>query len=348
MENKIRLSVIMPVYNGAQYLYKSVGSLFRQGIAPSSFEVLLINDGSKDNSLDICHDLAKKHEEIRVIDKHNEGIAITRNRGLDEARGEWIAFLDDDDYLLDNGFAAAFKPYMDRSDVDIIQYWSDYDFWPMRPLEAGKKAEGRAWALIKEDKAFLPGFLWTHFYRRSWIEDHHIRFVDVAMSDDYLFASSVYLTNPYLLVTKSNILRYVVHEGSGSTARPKEYSRKVAHDAVVIYDSLCRKAHEEGADNDPELWKRCLAVMNTRKRLGITRMLSSRYNRQEWKAMKAFCVDTHFYPVLGNRNDSRKTRLEIDMMNSIMNNYLSYRIIELVFTKIVEPYVLPRLRYRLK
>lgn len=350
MNDNIRLSVIMPVYNAAVCLEKSVGSLFRQGLDPGTFEVLLINDGSKDNSLEVCKQLAEKHPEIRVVDKPNGGIADARNRGLDEAKGEWIAFLDDDDYLLDNGFAIAFKPYMGRKDVDLIRYGSDYDFWPVRPIEKGVLAEGRAWDLIKQGKAYLPGFLWIHCFRRSFLEEHHMRFEDVAMSDDYLFASSVYMYNPYLLATNAIILRYVVHEGSGSTSRPKAYSRKVAHDAVLIYDKLCKLADKVGATKDKDLWDRCLPDLNTRKRLGITRMLSSRYTHKEFKKMRQWCRETGFYPMViyGHNHGSIKEKFELWVMNAVMRSWFWHVVFRFLVVHIVEPFVLPKLRYRLK
>lgn len=348
MNNQIRLSVIMPVYNAENFLERSVGSLFRQGLSLGSFEVLLVNDGSTDNSLEVCRKLAEKHSEIRVIDKENGGIADARNRGLDEAKGEWLAFLDDDDYLLDSGYAIAFMPYMDRHDIDLIRYGSDYDFWPILPIEDGVIAEGKAFDLIKEDKAYLPGFLWTHFYRRSFIERHSIRFVDVAMSDDYLFASTAYLYNPALLITKATILRYVVREGSGSTSRPKDYSRKVAHDAVVIFDSLCKLGKRVGANRDEALWNRCIAVMNVRKRLGITRMLSSHYSHKEFKAMREFCRMTRFYPIVYVGKPNLRLKLELWIMNAVMHSWAWHIIFRFLMTCIVEPYILPKMRYCFK
>lgn len=350
MNNNLRLSVIMPVYNAERWLDKSVGSLFRQGLDAGTFEVLLVNDGSKDNSLEVCRQLAEKHPEIRVIDKPNGGIADARNRGLDEANGEWIAFLDDDDYLLDNGLSIVFKPYMNRKDIDLIRYGSDYDFWPLRPIDKTVLGEGRAWDLIREGKAYLPGFLWIHCFRRSFLEKHHMRFEDVAMSDDYLFASSVYLYNPYVLLTNAIILRYVVHEGSGSTSRPKAYSRKVAHDSVVIYVSLYKLAEQVGATKNKALWSKCLPDLNTRKRLGITRMLSSRYTYKEFKQMRKWCRETGYYPMsfYGDSRGRLRAKLELWVMNAVMRSWFWHVIFRFVEIHIVEPYILPHYRYHLK
>lgn len=89
------VSIIVPVYNSQSYLRKCIDSLLSQTY--SDFEILLINDGSKDQSGYICDEYAKKDNRIRVIHKANGGVSSARNRGLDEARGKYIMFCDGDD-----------------------------------------------------------------------------------------------------------------------------------------------------------------------------------------------------------------------------------------------------------
>lgn len=91
-DNNLFLSVIIPVYNAEKTLQRSVESLYRQGMNEQSFEVLLINDGSKDRSLELCNKLSSIHTNIRVIDKDNGGVASSRNVGLDHARGGVACF----------------------------------------------------------------------------------------------------------------------------------------------------------------------------------------------------------------------------------------------------------------
>ena len=94
------ISVIVPVYNTEKYLRRCIDSILSQTF--TDFELLLINDGSTDSSGEICDQYAAKDERIRVFHKENGGVSSARNVGLDEAKGEWIAFVDSDDYLLSN------------------------------------------------------------------------------------------------------------------------------------------------------------------------------------------------------------------------------------------------------
>lgn len=97
MENKKLISVIVPVYNVGQYLGKCLDSLLSQTY--ENLEILLIDDGSGDNSPALCDEYAAKDKRIRVIHKENGGLSSARNRGLDEATGDFIAFIDSDDYI---------------------------------------------------------------------------------------------------------------------------------------------------------------------------------------------------------------------------------------------------------
>ncbi len=91
------ISIIVPVYNVEKYLHRCIDSLLAQTF--SDFEILLVNDGSKDNSGMICDEYARKDSRIRVFHKENGGVSSARNMGLDNAKGDWIAFCDSDDWL---------------------------------------------------------------------------------------------------------------------------------------------------------------------------------------------------------------------------------------------------------
>lgn len=93
------LSIIVPVYNSSKYLKRCVESCFSQGFNSEEFEILLCNDGSIDNSLQIANDLQSKYNCIRVFSQENSGAGIARNLGLDYAYGKYVMFVDSDDYI---------------------------------------------------------------------------------------------------------------------------------------------------------------------------------------------------------------------------------------------------------
>ena len=112
------ISIIIPVYNAEKYLRQCIESVLAQTFL--DWELILVNDGSKDDSLNICREFAAKDSRITVIDKPNGGVSSARNRGLEEARGEWITFVDADDWL----DADALEIYFDalqRTGADIVK-----------------------------------------------------------------------------------------------------------------------------------------------------------------------------------------------------------------------------------
>ena len=98
-----KVSFIVPVYNAGKYLHRCIDSLMQQSF--TDFEVLLVDDGSSDDSGKICNDYAAKDERVKVFRKVNGGVSSARNLGLDNASGEYISFVDADDYLETNAMS---------------------------------------------------------------------------------------------------------------------------------------------------------------------------------------------------------------------------------------------------
>ena len=116
----MKISVIIPVYNAKKYVRKAVESVLQQ---PETGEILLIEDNSPDNCLQICQDLEKEHEKVRLLrhpDGKNYGAGATRNLGIKNAGFDYIAFLDADDYYLPGRFTVARKLFQQHYDIDGV------------------------------------------------------------------------------------------------------------------------------------------------------------------------------------------------------------------------------------
>lgn len=136
-----RVSVLMPVYNADQFLEESVGSILAQTY--TDFELLLLDDGSKDKSLEIAKKLAKKDPRIRVLpNKTNVGIVKTLNRGISLARGEFLARMDSDDFSLPNRFEVQVKYLDEHPDISICSSW----------IETFGNHNGNIWKLAVDPK----------------------------------------------------------------------------------------------------------------------------------------------------------------------------------------------------
>ena len=123
------ISVIIPIYNTEPYLVRCLDSvLYAEDL---NIEVICVNDGSRDHSLQICKDYQAKDQRIRILDQENSGVSIARNNGLKLARGKWVMFVDSDDVLL--------KPYYSM----IISVTEPYDLIMFDAIWGDKEIEGR-------------------------------------------------------------------------------------------------------------------------------------------------------------------------------------------------------------
>lgn len=119
----MKYSVIIPVYNAEDTLCRCVDSLVNQH--RDDAEIILINDGSQDNSANICRDYADRYPAVKFIDKENGGVSTARNRGLQEATGKYITFVDSDDWVAENYFSAIDTAY-ESFDYDLVQFSRKY------------------------------------------------------------------------------------------------------------------------------------------------------------------------------------------------------------------------------
>ena len=100
-----QLSIIVPIYNVEKYIRMCLESFFRQEMDEETFEVILVNDGTPDKSMEVISDIIEAHQNIHVINQENQGLSMARNNGMEIATGEYILFVDSDDLLIDNSLS---------------------------------------------------------------------------------------------------------------------------------------------------------------------------------------------------------------------------------------------------
>ena len=203
MKNFPVISVVVPVYNTEPYLYCCIDSILSQTF--TDFELLLIDDGSTDRSGVICDEYASKDKRIRAFHKENGGVSSARNKGLDEARGEWIAFVDSDDWTEPNYLMDLFTHISDKIDLVISYpkvYMSNFvcfedSFSSYMVLE-----KELFWRLFVENDLTRHVNPWGKLYRKSIIEENRIRFYEqIHWGEDavFLFSFMLHVYGVYVL-----------------------------------------------------------------------------------------------------------------------------------------------------
>lgn len=188
------ISIITPVYNAEKYLDECIQSVVNQTY--KNIELILINDGSKDRSLEICNKWANIDNRVVVIDKPNGGVATARNKGLEIAKGQLIGFVDNDDTIVPNMYETMYQDMIDN-DADIVMCNSCAYINGMRQDEGYKGytsfeigSEQLVKRMLTYEKIFCSS-VWSKLYRRELIGN--VRFLeDITLGDDYYFNGMIY------------------------------------------------------------------------------------------------------------------------------------------------------------
>lgn len=183
-----KISVIVPVYNVEKYFKKSVNSILKQTY--KNLEVILVDDESPDNCPKMCDEFAQKDSRVKVIHKKNGGVSSARNMGIDAATGEYIMFVDSDDWLTKNAVKALVEA-MEENIADFC-YGATVE---IAAINNGKNNKYQAQTIYKDEAEKLIVFLekcflspWSKLYKTNILKDNNIRFpLGVAYSEDTWF-----------------------------------------------------------------------------------------------------------------------------------------------------------------
>lgn len=210
-----KITVVVPVYNTAKYLPSCVGSLINQSV--DSYEVLLINDGSTDNSLEAAEELQRKHPDIiRVISQKNKGLGGARNTGIDNASGEFIMFVDSDDTVKPNALASLCNE-ITKAQADIIIYGLEYvDEQGNTLSKTAELGEERLVFTLSERPLILatdPSAC-NKLFRTSLFRDNNIYFPEHAWYEDLRTIPKLMLEAEKMVFIKEYFYNYLQRPGS--------------------------------------------------------------------------------------------------------------------------------------
>lgn len=190
MEEKL-VSIIVPVYKTKPYLERCVQSVMKQTY--TCWELLLVDDGSPDDSGLFCDELADKDKRIRVLHKVNGGVSSARNLGIRESKGEWIMFLDSDDFFKDSNYIERLIAVSENSDIVIsgFCYHSDIHGYNMAGITSQdmKYADHEYCPFVSKNlNRFDFLVVWAKLFNRQIIQTHHLQFNEkMVVAEDALF-----------------------------------------------------------------------------------------------------------------------------------------------------------------
>ncbi len=257
--SKAKVSVIVPIYNVEKYLNRCVDSVLSQTL--TDLEVILVDDGSPDNCGKICDQYAEKDGRIKVVHKKNGGLSSARNAGLDVATGEYIFFLDSDDWLENDGLEMLYQKATETG-VDFVRFRPYKANWPnlpeLAPYTDGPSCELRSGYYDRGDieREVLTRILATDsmtlgptvsacmaLYKSSFIRENNLRFdEEVKNSEDVIFSAEViYSANSFYYIEEAGVYCYYYNGDSISKGfKPDRFEKlkKLSYACEKIFSDL--------------------------------------------------------------------------------------------------------------
>lgn len=225
----MKLSIIIPVYNVENYIQECIESILNQGLSYDEFEVILVNDGSTDGSKNLCESIVSENFNIKLINQKNKGQSSARNKGLELAKGDFIFFIDADDYLKPN-YLKELLEIIEQNSLDFLGFECELTKKrfniSLSPQKLELVVKGNGFQLL-ENYNYNNG-PWWYIFKKSILDD-------LAFEEDRLCEDGIFTAQLIQKVSKGEIYNnkiYCYFENPTSTVKTtnKERNKKINRD----------------------------------------------------------------------------------------------------------------------
>jgi glycosyltransferase involved in cell wall biosynthesis len=274
----MKLSIIIPMFNSEKYISRCLDSVIDQNLSNDEYEILIINDGSTDNSLNICKGYESKHSNIKIISSKNRGQSSARNIGIQNSQGDYIYFIDSDDYIATNSLSIITEESL-KYDLDILCFKiirtktsdikgnnefkiKDYSLKILTGLNY----------LIDANNYYKEG-VWWYFVKKTYLNNLDLKFIEGRHLQDTIFNLELFINAQKVSFIPFDIYRYVINNiDSVWTNRNLKHIRKVIDDFTVItikFNQLLKKTNNSELTERMEYFRTHM-ILNMMKRLIIS------------------------------------------------------------------------------
>ena len=233
-----QLSIIVPVYNVEKYIRPFFESLFRQGLPDDIYEIIVVNDGTPDRSMEVVTDILEQHDNIIIINQENHGLSTARNTALDRAAGEYVLFLDPDDLLAKDSLPILLEKAVEtKADMilaDFIPFKdSEFSVFQQQPFtqESVTWEEKTGRELFMSELGYGRLCVWHRLHRREFLRKNNIRFIPGILSEDMPFSLECLYQAERCLKTGLVLNLYRKWEG----AITSNFTRKYISGWIIAY-----------------------------------------------------------------------------------------------------------------
>lgn len=204
------ISILVAVYNTQAYLDRCLTSILEQTY--TNIEVIVIDDGSKDRSLEICREYESKDKRVRVYTQKNGGLSAARNAGIEKTKGKYLCFIDSDDFIQNNYIEVLYKDIMKyKSDIVVCGYFKEKNKTTeiMQLKKGGVYSCDEAMCLMYYENAF-GAYAWNKIFKSNLIKENGLKFdLDLRMTQDLLWVTNYIINCKKIYYEKEPLYHYV-------------------------------------------------------------------------------------------------------------------------------------------
>jgi glycosyltransferase involved in cell wall biosynthesis len=242
----MKLSIIVPVYNVEKYICRCLDSLLNQDIKVDDYEILIINDGSKDSSLSLAEQYEQKCTHVHIHHQENGGVGSARNKGISLAKGEYIYFIDPDDYLASNVLKLIINNCTEN-ELDVLTFLSTRTY--NSDLKESISNKDQTFVINKTNGIDYIGDvgykneIWWYVIRKEFLTKTRIKFIEGRWMEDVIFTATLFLKVKAMAQLPIDVHRHVITIDSAMTSKEPKHYNKVIYDlenAAIEFKSLIK------------------------------------------------------------------------------------------------------------
>lgn len=311
----MRLSIVVNMYNTAKYMPRCMETLLEQDIPQSEYEIILVDDCSSDNSLAMANEYAAQYNNVRVCThEKNKGLAAARNTGIDAAKGQYLCFVDPDDYIEKNSLAALLKQ-MDDEHLDMLRFNyqkvdEDYNNVPDSEIEA--RFDYTPGVMTGTEylahRLGIGCYVWAYIYRLEFVKATGIRFFEGCFFDDTPWLPRVLQKAQRVNVTPVRHQYYLQRTGSMVHSHNKEAVMRKVDMHMQMIDILMEQ--KQSAPRETYEWYNMMLAHMAVSLLTSVACVDYRLSIDYYKQLR----NKGIFPLSPNRASTKNTR-KIKMLN---------------------------------
>lgn len=334
MQEKYKLSVIVPVYNAEKYLEASINSILNQTL--KDIEIILVNDGSTDGSLSICRRFEEKDTRIRVIDKANGGVSSARNIGIKFSSGEFIGFIDPDDWIEPEMYSSMYEKAKHKNvNVVMCNYVNQYknksihskiniqDTIINRKIIINELiANMISGETLNSNSTTIAGTVWRMLIKRELIVNNNIKFnEDIPLMEDLIFTIEVLLNTDRIVIDKNHLYHYVHHDNTAG----RKYRYDYIDISQKVFDNINKILVENNVMDSLKIRMdyryinmKLLCIANEARKENPKKL------NQKVAVISAICNDLRIKSVLNQINYTKYTIRKKFVLQSLKKNRIRF------------------------